>query len=528
MSWQDAVIRQITNLWRGGSTPANTPRMVGGDIFMPMGIGNFNAFANQDVLLDFCEIPEINAIINMDARMFATGILKVVNRKGKEIVDDPVAKMLKSPNWMQDGPEFMRQTRINRNIFGNEYIYKLRGVGLPVSRLFTLPPNMVKFQYTGSGLWFREFEMPVESLKYEYMQNGTLYNLDPRDIIHLNDNRAQVTDDIKTLMLGISKLEALKPSRQNLRLTYETLGVLLKNRGALGILSNASGDGIGASIAIEESEKEEIQKAYARYGGLVGQSPVIITSANLKWQQMSISADKLGLFQGKEEDFAKCLDAYGHPMELYVRPKGATYENQKEARKGAYQDTIIPNANEWVSSLNEELMVDRDGNRTENSIIVDYTHLPCFQDDLKARGESVKVMADALNRMLQDRAITIEEYKEEIQRFGIVIHAQGAPEPSSEAKDNSETLAAQAALRGSVGGVQGILSIQASVSAGTTTRDSALSMLTLVYGFEPTEANQLLGEPKENTNEAQPQGEQQAQGGPSPEQNQGNTGSAGG
>jgi len=57
------------------------------------------------------------------------------------------------------------------------------------------------------------------------------------------------------------------------------------------------------------------------------------------------------------------------------------------------------------------------------------------------------------------------------------------------------TLEAQASLRGSVGGVTGILSIQQGVVAKTTTRESALSILTLVYGFSLSEAYSLLGVP---------------------------------
>ena len=51
-------------------------------------------------------------------------------------------------------------------------------------------------------------------------------------------------------------------------------------------------------------------------------------------------------------------------------------------------------------------------------------------------------------------------------------------------------------LRTTVGGVQGILSIQASVAAGTTNYDSAISMLTILYGFDDVEARSLLGQPK--------------------------------
>lgn len=54
---------------------------------------------------------------------------------------------------------------------------------------------------------------------------------------------------------------------------------------------------------------------------------------------------------------------------------------------------------------------------------------------------------------------------------------------------------AQAELKGSVGGVQGILSIQASVSQGITTIDSGSAILEMIYGIEPLTARRMLGEP---------------------------------
>lgn len=58
---------------------------------------------------------------------------------------------------------------------------------------------------------------------------------------------------------------------------------------------------------------------------------------------------------------------------------------------------------------------------------------------------------------------------------------------------------ARAELRGSVGGVQGIIQIQQSVSEGLTDRSSAAALLELIYGFEPDEAVRLLGRVKEGS-----------------------------
>lgn len=67
-------------------------------------------------------------------------------------------------------------------------------------------------------------------------------------------------------------------------------------------------------------------------------------------------------------------------------------------------------------------------------------------------------------------------------------------EASPEASE--ETLQAQASLRGSVGGVQGILGIQSSVSQGLTDFESAITILMEIYGFNRSVSSALLGKPE--------------------------------
>lgn len=59
----------------------------------------------------------------------------------------------------------------------------------------------------------------------------------------------------------------------------------------------------------------------------------------------------------------------------------------------------------------------------------------------------------------------------------------------------------QARLKGSVGGVQGILSIQDSVSRGVTDYEAGLATLMEIYGFEEEKARKILGEPIEKFND---------------------------
>jgi len=64
---------------------------------------------------------------------------------------------------------------------------------------------------------------------------------------------------------------------------------------------------------------------------------------------------------------------------------------------------------------------------------------------------------------------------------------------------DQQTKDAQAALKGSVGGVQGVLDIQKSFSEGLTSLESAISILTIIFGFTVSEARRLLGEPEKET-----------------------------
>jgi len=68
--------------------------------------------------------------------------------------------------------------------------------------------------------------------------------------------------------------------------------------------------------------------------------------------------------------------------------------------------------------------------------------------------------------------------------------------PISGALIDDATKQAQSQLKGSVGGVQALLELQASFASGTTSFESAISILDLIFGFTRDQAFILLGKPK--------------------------------
>tara|TARA_R110000851_G_scaffold116880_1_gene243347 strand:+ start:3215 stop:5179 length:1965 start_codon:yes stop_codon:yes gene_type:complete len=93
---------------------------------------------------------------------------------------------------------------------------------------------------------------------------------------------------------------------------------------------------------------------------------------------------------------------------------------------------------------------------------------------------------------LRDNYNSTEE--EEIE----VPIVEGDPSVEQAPKVSKETARAQASLRGSVGGVQGILGIQKSYSEGLTDFESAVTILMEIYGFDRMVSENLLGRPDED------------------------------
>lgn len=359
----------------------------------------------------------------MKANAQSNGRFKVVDDKGNEYPNEPILKLLAKPNWFQAGKEFIKQSTIFHEVFGNEYLYGFFPVGFKfedAKALYTLPPNLVNAEYT-EKLSFFMFSTAPKGIKYSLKRQGMDDLPLPTDqIIHLNDNRVTIkAANDKHILKGESKLKALTPAVNNIKLAYQSRGVILKYRGANGAWVTKTKDGIGAPITLDKKDKEDLQQALRGYGTLNGQDQDIITNTELAWVQRGVNnPQNLGLYQETEESFNKILDAFGTPSEIFVRQKGATFENQRIAERGMYVRTIIPEANERAMALNSVYYPDG-----KKKLIVDFSHLEIFQDDLKKRADALTSVVTALSKMFADKAITIDEYKAELKKYGINSNA---------------------------------------------------------------------------------------------------------
>jgi len=206
--------RIISNLWR--------PERWGRGWFYRFA-SSHNTWNDIDILDSFNTIPELNAVINLKARAHSNGIYKHVNKDGQEI-DDDLNHVLKNPNFFQAQKEFIRQSVLFHEIFGNEYIYTLFPVGLnaTVKALFTLPPNLITAIYEEKTPFFY-FDIEPEHIRYVLKYDTNQEKEIPGDeIIHLNDNRVNISSPVAAeLLTGESKYMALRPAINNIKMAYE-------------------------------------------------------------------------------------------------------------------------------------------------------------------------------------------------------------------------------------------------------------------------------------------------------------------
>jgi len=381
------------------------PEKLGGSIFYPV---KSKYHKEQNILKDFEEIPELNAVINWKARAFSNMNLRVVSKTTGEIVENDISTLLRQPNWWQGQGEFLKQTKLFHDIFGNEFLYFLSTVGFnTVKAFYTMPPQNMEVCDKNELPFFMSLE---SNLQYNFTWKGKEYTLDPEKIIHLNDNNVNINSE--NYVLGKSKIESLKDPLKNIRASYNARGVNLYQNGPMGIISSAARDGAG-SIPLLPEDKEQVQKELRTYGALENQFKYIVTSNALDFTPISADTEKLLAFEEVREDFDKIMDAYGLTKDIFSSAENSTFENKKEAEKQAYQNTIIPEATEWIAAINKKF----DTGNKPYVIVGDYWHLPVFKENMQETANTLQTLTNSLSTQLADGVITVDEYKEKLNEF---------------------------------------------------------------------------------------------------------------
>lgn len=419
----------------------------------------------------FMTIPELRAVIDKRASMMASNEVRMYDANGDEITEHWFLDLVKHPNPVQSWSDVVYSLSINDALYSNAFAYSpvrsfdIRNMFVP------LPSNKVQIITSGKTLKQMDADGLIEKFRFEY-DNNNFETLELKDVIYL------ATNDGMNLVKPTSRIDALKYPLSNIKAQYNKRNVLLENIGAIGILSAQNSD-IGGAIPMTPEEKRQIQRDWYNRS----KDEVIITESQVNWQSMSYPTRDLMLFEELNADKIAIIDAYGMNVNLFSSEKGSTFTNVRDSVRMVYTDTIIPETQAMYDTICHQMGLDKQGYK----IVADFSHLPVLQDDEQMKAAADKTKVDTYSVLLRDGVITQEQYAME---FGIELM-----QVDKTAAMAAGLAQAQTQLRGTVGGLDGIIALNTAVSLNQMTRETAINTLVNYYGYERSVAESMITTP---------------------------------
>jgi HK97 family phage portal protein len=262
--------------------------------------------------------------------------------RGKaEVTAHPILDLLRRPNPMQSGANYMRAKVGFFLLSGNGYEERI-AVGDNVSELYQLRPDRMQIVPSSNGF----------PKAYQYRHGGKIvtWDVDPRrmtcDIRHMKSFNP--LDD----WYGLSPIEAGAYAVDQNNLAMSWMQALLGNS------ARPSG---AMSVPPEQPLTEEQFNRLKtqiddQYSGARNAGRPMLLEGGLTWQQMGLSPVDMQIIETKYSSARDVALALGVPPQLIGIPGDNTYANYQEARLAFWEDTVIPlidmiadDWNQWIA-----------------------------------------------------------------------------------------------------------------------------------------------------------------------------------
>ena len=185
-----------------------------------------------------------------------------------------------------------------------------------------------------------------------------------------------------------------------------------------GIIKNVIKDANGSQIPIRPDAKKEVDTAFKNGQGLLeNQNQFRIVNADIEYIKTIMNSQELGIYQEFSNNAMIISNGLGVPPELYkTYISGATFENQIQAVRRLYQDTIIPLVANEDAYYTERLGMQKYGFELKTK----WTHIAALQENIKENATSLSMNVRSANTAYNDNVITWNQYLELIGQEPII------------------------------------------------------------------------------------------------------------
>ena len=483
-----------------GSFFSQSLQLFNGAPFYPL---NFNGTRDkkQPIMVDMSNLlavylacPPLRAVIDRKAEMFSNMQIKLYKKKidkdGNEIKEEvknhKVLDLLNKPTPLHSQNNWLILYSIYKDIYNQTFTYKLKGTSIGYPKvLWHLPSGDMKVIPTGK--LFSQYEMTGIIKNYALISGAddgmTETEYQPNEIIHITEGTSA------NYIVGESKLKSLHLPISNIIGAYKTRNILIHENAGITISSPDSKDADGM-LPLGDKERKSMEEQFRKnYGLSDSQMHKIFSTTSMKVTPLIFPVKDMMLFEEIEGDFAEICQAFGMSRDIFPSTKGATFENQWQAEKFTYINTIIPEAEKFLQYFNK----DADFGLEANGLYLEpcYEHVDVLKEDEKTEYEAEKVeeeakkiKAETLSLLLKDGVINKEVYATMME----IEYTQSDDTQSLDDKIAN----AQVQLRGTVGGIEGLVNINTSVSQGLLDRNTAIAIVSNIYGYDATTASAMV------------------------------------
>lgn len=318
-------------------------------------------------------------------------------KKDKELFNTPELILLNKPNPIQSKADFLKEFTVHRCIHGIAYQYGLftvsRNISASPAAIWNVLPEFVSYETTGK---FYKASTTAEMFKRIWFDRGGEgeFTIEPQDILFRSMGNAT------NILVPQSPLTKIRTELSNIIAAMAYRNVILRKKGAIGILSGDQRDGDGTK-ALDKQEFERMEKEYQRSWGLFHkQMKVLMAKYPMKWTPMTYPTKDLMLFEEVDNNLMKVIDLFQMNAELFSFIKGSTLAESGgrmlQAERSVYKNLIIPESDDDMQAMSEFLGLHKRG----EYITLDYSHVEALQDNIDLASQVMERRIRAFVSML--------------------------------------------------------------------------------------------------------------------------------
>lgn len=377
----------------------------------------FNSIGSGDILVTpqtqitaYNNCPWLSIIMQKKYNYLQNKVTYIVDNKGEDVSKFADAKsvlnLLEKPNKYQTKKQFETQLYYFQQIFGKAYVYRPMAGSTSLPTVMYVIPNWHLSENRISNNFETTEKINIVQ-SYTFTLNGKSYpNVSPEDIEIFYDTTPNTIEQEK-LFDSQSRMATLYEPISNITAALEARGVLIKSRGALGVISPDSKGDVGNAGKLKPEDQTDLQNKFrSLYGLAKRQWQFIFSEKPIRFVKFNISPNELQLFEEIEDSVRTVSQAYG--IDIKLLGFESKFQNMNEAEKALYQNTIIPESIGLAEFYNKCLKL------KNIQIKYDFSHVQILQESEAEKQAANKANIDKNLLLYQNGFITYNKFLTEI------------------------------------------------------------------------------------------------------------------